>query len=149
MLPRCKAPKTNINRLYFWSYPMYWTVCLLLLYLLATSKFISGWVLNCDGLLSWRFYSAASLGHQATSAMTSHPTQSHYPDTEPTNSSRTLIMLRARLGSDKYQFYSHWFESIRFQTYMLQTRTRNLRIPWSSRLGCGRSIHLATHSDLL
>ena len=38
--------------------------CLLLFYVLATSKVISVWGPTCDSALSWRLYSA-SLGHQA------------------------------------------------------------------------------------
>ena len=40
-----------------------------------------------------------------------YPTQSHYPDTEPTNPFPILIMLGAWLESDKYQFQSHWIDS--------------------------------------
>ena len=66
-------------------------------YILATSKIISGWELSCD--------SAAPLGNQATSTMTSYPIQSHYPDTELISPCPILLMPSARLGSDKYQFY--------------------------------------------
>ena len=52
------------------------------LYILTTSKVISGWVATCDSAHLWRFYSAAPLGDQTTSIMTWHPTQSHYPDHE-------------------------------------------------------------------
>ena len=72
---------------------MFVIVCLLLLYTLATSEVISGWVLTCDNPHSWRLYSAASLGNQATSTMTCYPTQSHYADTEPTSPCPILIML--------------------------------------------------------
>ena len=73
----------------------------LLFYVLATPKvIISGRGPTCESMHSWRLYSAASLGHQAACTMTCHPTRSHYPETEPTS----LIMPRARLGSDKYQF---------------------------------------------
>ena len=43
--------------------------------------------------------------------MTQYPTQSHYPDTEVTNPFPILLMPSARLGSDKYQFESNWFDS--------------------------------------
>ena len=39
-------------------------------YVLATHKVISGWVTTGDSGHSWRLYSAAALGHQATSTMT-------------------------------------------------------------------------------
>ena len=53
---------------------------------------------------SWRLYSAVSQEHQTTSTMTCYPTQSPYPDTEPTSPCPILIMTSIRLGSDKYQF---------------------------------------------
>ena len=56
-------------------------VCLLLFQVLATSKFISGWELTYDS--AHLVYSAASL-EQVTGTITYYPTQSHYPDTEPT-----------------------------------------------------------------
>ena len=42
-------------------------------------------------------------------------TQSHYPDTERTSPCLILIMPSAGLGSNKYQFYSHWFDSTRIR----------------------------------
>ena len=75
---------------------------LLLFYVLATSRIISGWALTCYSAHLWGLYSAASLGNQATS--TCYPTQSHFPDTEPTSPCPTLIMPTARLGSDTYKF---------------------------------------------
>ena len=53
-----------------------WFVCLWLLYVRATCKVISGQVPTCDSAHSLWLYSAASLGHQATSTMTCFPTQS-------------------------------------------------------------------------
>ena len=78
--------------------------CLLLLYILATSKVISGRVQSCDSTHPWWLYSAALLGNQAAGAMTWYPTQSHYPDSTPTSLYPILIMLSVWLGSDKYQF---------------------------------------------
>ena len=75
-------------------------VCLFVV--LRPSKVISGRVLTCDSVHSWRFYSVAPLGHQATSTMIGYPTELHYPDTEPTSPCRILIMPSARLGSDNY-----------------------------------------------
>ena len=79
-------------------------VCLLLLYILATSMVISWWISTCNSAHSWQLHSAASLGNQAIGTTTYHPTQSCYPDTEPTSACSMLIILSARLGSDKYQF---------------------------------------------
>ena len=45
---------------------------------------------------------AASLGNQDACTMTHHPTQSHYPATELTNS--IIAMLNTGLGTNKYQF---------------------------------------------
>ena len=53
-------------------------------------------------------------------------------------------MLSARLGSDKYQFYSHWFDSARIRKCEVQIRTRDLWIPQSRRMGGIRTTHSAT-----
>ena len=92
---------------------------------------------------SWQLYSAASLEHQAASTMTCYPTQSNYPDTELTSSCHILIMPNPRLGSEKDQFLSLWFDSTRFWTRRLQTRAHDLRIPRSPRMGGGHSTHSA------
>ena len=42
-------------------------VCLLLFYVLATSKVKLGWVPTCNSAHSWRFSSAAPWGNQALS----------------------------------------------------------------------------------
>ena len=65
---------------------------LLLFYILAASDVISGRVPTCDRMHSWWLYCAASLGQQAARTMTCYPTQSHYPDTEPTCPCSILIM---------------------------------------------------------
>ena len=80
-------------------------------------------VLTCDGAHSWQLYSAASLEQQATSSMSCYLTQSQYPDSELTSPCPILIMPSIRLGSDKYQFKSHWFDS---------TKVRKLRGPESN-----------------
>ena len=52
-------------------------------------------------------YSAVPLRDQALCTMTWwYLTQSHYPDTGQTSPCPILIMLSARLGSDKYKFLS-------------------------------------------
>ena len=50
-------------------------------------------------------------------------------------------MPSTRLGSDKYQFLSHWFHSSRVQT-------REVWIPRSPRTGDGRSTYLTIPSDV-
>ena len=50
-------------------------VCLLFLYVLATSMVISGWVPTFDSAHAWCLYSAAPLRDQAASTMTWYPTQ--------------------------------------------------------------------------
>ena len=57
---------------------------LFVVYILATSNVISGWILNCD-------------------TITCYPTKSHYPVTGPTSPFPILIMLSPRLGSNKNQ----------------------------------------------
>ena len=84
----------------------FWLFCaLLLLYVLTTPKVISGQSSTCDSVHSWQLHSAARLGDETTGTMTQLPTQSHYPDTVITNPYPILIMLIARLGREKYQFY--------------------------------------------
>ena len=61
-----------------------------------------------------------------------------------TLSQPVLIMPSARLGSGKYQFQSHWFDSIRVRNCEVQIRTSELWIPRSSRMGGRRSTHVAT-----
>ena len=76
---------------------------------------MSGHIPTCDSARSWRLYSAASLGHQAADIMT--PTQSHYADAERASLFPIQIMASARLGSDKYQFQSDWFDSTRVRIH--------------------------------
>ena len=71
---------------------------LLKLYVLAPFVAISGRASSCDSAHSWRLYS------QAAGTMTWYPTQSHYPDTELTSPCCILLVLHARLGSDKCHF---------------------------------------------
>ena len=47
---------------------------------------------------------------QVTDTMTQDPTKSHYPNTECTSACPILVMLNARLGNDKYQFYKSLVE---------------------------------------
>ena len=72
----------------------------------GTSRWGEVMVPTCNSMHSWLLYtySAASLGYQAASTMTCYPTQSHYPDIERTSHFPILIMLSAKLGSDKCQF---------------------------------------------
>ena len=62
-----------------------------------------------DDQITWWLYSAARLGYQATTTMIQYPTQSHYPDTELTRPCPILLMLRAMLGTEKYQFCNSLF----------------------------------------
>ena len=98
----------------------------------------------CDSAHSWRLYSAALLGDLATSTVTCYSTQSHYPDTEPTSPCSILIMRGTRLGSNKYQFKSHWwFDSSRVRNRIVRIRIHDLQIPRSPRRGGGCSTHSA------
>ena len=131
-------------------------VCLF--YILATSEVISGRVPICDSRHSWRIYSAAPLGDQATSCMTLYPTRSHYPEHWAAQSlpypSNTKYLVRNQrvsifksfvwfhqLGSNKYQFLCHWFDSTR-------VLTREVWIARSPKTGEGRSTHSTIPSDL-
>ena len=63
-----------------------------------------------------KFYNAVPLENQAMSTMTWYPTQSYYPDPEPTSPCLILIMPSTWLESHKYKLYKslvwldHWFE---------------------------------------
>ena len=55
-----------------------------------------------------------------------HITQSYYSNTEPTSPGPILTMPCTKLGSDKYQFESHWFDSTRVGMYgMVTTKINN------------------------
>ena len=71
----------------------------------------SEYVATCDSVHSWRLYRPAPLGNQAASTMT----QSHYSDIGPTSPCTIPIMMSTRLGSDKHQFQSHYFNLPGFQ----------------------------------
>ena len=86
-------------------------------YVLATFM-----VPTCDNAHSWQLFSAALLGEWATSTMTLYHTKSYYLDTEPTSPCPILIMPSTWLGSDKYQFLSHWLDSTRVWTYGFESR---------------------------
>ena len=78
-----------------------WLVCWSF-YVLATFKVISGWVLTWNSVHSWWIYSADPLGYPVNvRTIILYPTQSHYPDPEPTSPCSTLIMSSTRLWSDK------------------------------------------------
>ena len=107
-------------------------VGLLLFYILATSKILSGHIWSCASVNSWWLYSAARLRDQATSTMTWYPhsvTLSWhwanwslpYPN----------IMPSTWLGSDKYQFY---------KSLVWLNQSLNLRGP-SPKKGDGCSTH--------
>ena len=70
-------------------------------------------LMTCVSAHSWCLYYSvvAPLEDQAASTMIWYVTQWHYPDTESINPYAILIVPSARLGSDKYQFLSHCFDS--------------------------------------
>ena len=69
---------------------------------LTISRVISRRVPTCDSVLSWRCYSAATLGDQVSDTITLYRTQSPYPYTEQTSLCPILKVPSAWLGSDKY-----------------------------------------------
>ena len=81
---------------------------LLLFYILATYKVISGRLPTCDSAHSWWVCSGAPLENQAVSTMTwpdlTWRDIPHNPDTELSSPCPMLIMLNTWLGSNKYQF---------------------------------------------
>ena len=113
-------------------------VSLLLVYILPTSKVISAWVPTCHRAHSWQLYSAALLGDQTSNTMT-HPTQSHYPDTEPTSLSLPYPNNAERL-TRKLQV------SV-LKSVVSLDQTREVQIPRSPKMGC--STHQAISSSRL
>ena len=59
---------------------------------------------NVYRLVTVRTHGDFTVLPQATNTITYYPIQSFYPDTEPARPCPILIMLRARLDRDKYQF---------------------------------------------
>ena len=59
-----------------------------------------------------------------------------------------LIMPSARLGSNKYQSKSHYFDLTRVRISRVWIRTHKVRIPRSPIMGDGCSTHLATLSGI-
>ena len=102
-----------------------WIKICLLFYILATSKVKSRLVPTCDSTYSCLLYSASLMGGKKQATSQHDPTQSHYPDAEPTSSCPILIM--------------HWFDSTR-------TQTHEVRIRRSLKPEDGRSTHLAISS---
>ena len=104
-------------------------------YVLAISQVISGWLQICVSAHPWWLYSVASLGEQATSTMTSCPTQSHYSDTESTSPFPILMTP----NSNKHQSISHCFDwnkvrSCRFESHNLPKWERYAQLARLSRL---------------
>ena len=94
-----------VNELYSWLYIQRHTGWLLVGVLhKAKYKVISGQVSTYGSVHLWQLYKGGPLENQVTGTMTCYPTQSHYPDTELTSPCPILIMPRARLENDKYQF---------------------------------------------
>ena len=69
----------------------------------------------------------SALGNQAIGAMSRYPTQSHYPDTEHSSPSPSLLLLSVMLGSDMYQL-CHWFDSTMNQSLTFCRETSALPI---------------------
>jgi len=60
------------------------------------------------------FYSASSLKQQSADRHVS--SLGHYLDSEPTSICSFSLMLRAKRRSNKYQFYSLWFDPTEART---------------------------------
>ena len=106
---------------------------------------VAGLVLTCGNANACQLYSAASLRDQVAGMMICCATQSHYSDFKPT---QILIMPSGRLGSEKYQFKSHRFDSTRVNTWRVGIRTGEVHIAKSSSTGGVRSTHSATPSGV-
>ena len=78
-------------------------VLLLEFYILATSKIISGWLRTVCNHRD--FIVLPPMGNHPPASQPNIPLKLHFPDTEWTSPFPILLMLRTRLGSDKYLFY--------------------------------------------
>ena len=78
----------------------------------------SRWFLFCPGGLLYKQNKSDFIkqSYWKNRPLASFPEIPHYLDTEPTSSCLILIMPSIWLGSDKYQFLSHWFDSTRLHT---------------------------------
>ena len=117
-------------------------VCLFI-YVLATSKVISGPVVNWDSAHSWQLYSAASLEHQTAGTMTCHP-NSIILSWHWVNQSLLIMPRSDATKRHFYQYLSLWCDSTRFGSCRLWIRTHDLRISRSPRTGGG--VHMAAPS---
>ena len=68
---------------------------------------------TCDSAHSWWLYSALPFDTRGSIHHNRYPTQSHYPDTEPTTSCSILIMLSASYEATNINFVSQWFDTNR------------------------------------
>ena len=128
--------RVRLSRLYVWSVwrwggegqgrllpklmrtlKIYW---LLEVYILTTSKVISGRVPICEWAHSSNFIVLLHWGYEVSGTMTQYPTQSHYPDTGWTYPFPILLMQSTWLGSDKYKLLCYWFDSPRVRTNMVR-----------------------------
>ena len=80
----------------------------------------SWWDLHCNRPMD--FYSAISLKQQSVDR---HVTPLNYPDSDPTSLCSFSLMLHALRRSNKYQFYSFWFDRIRARSHDLESRDAN------------------------
>ena len=156
-LPICLFIYINIYLL------IYLLICLLIYLHLLLSSLSSLYTVHCL-LISlsyqdrYRLVSVHTycdfvvLPHLETSLsahMTWYPTQSHYPDTWPTNPFPILLMPSIWLGSDKCKFQSHSFDSTQVRAREVRFRDRgawmwSVNMDWSP-----RNIILTNHHIVL
>ena len=80
-------------------------------------------VLDQHNMLSWIFF--IMLDHWLNSLhIDMSPTRTHYPDSEPTCLCSFSLMLHVKWRSNKYQFYSLWFDPIGSRTHDLPQSIR-------------------------
>ena len=99
-------------------------------------------VLHPDIILGHIRMGTCNSGHSCPrgATLSDKPSPSlHYPDAESTSLFPNLIMQSTWLGSDKYQFLSHWFDSTK-------VRMHEVQIADSPKTEDGRSTHSATPS---
>ena len=78
--------------------------------------------LHQTNTLSWNLQ--CQLTETMIRGQTCHSTQTHYSDSESTGLCSFSLMLRAQRRSNKYQFYSLWFDPTGARTHDLQHSRR-------------------------
>ena len=99
------------------------------------------------------FYTASSMKQQSVQSCCT--TLTYYPDSEPTSLCSFSLMLCAQWRSNKYQFYSLWFDLIGLELTIYRTRGEHANHYVNDAVNTGFDIlihiryHLLIHSSIV